>query len=283
MGRGCGRPLAEDAEAAVPEVVPEALLLRGRRERHQRAEADDQRPRPASVAPASHRSLDSGGPMPPPSFSRASAMPCGAGLQAPAFERNRRRARPSAGCARCEFTTVAIAGGPGVDETRARTASWTGGTRASIRIAGRVVSTVVVFLEGWQAHAGSAHASACRCTTASRGPHSRPSRWCRASSAWMGFYDVGRVWVDGERSSKWHHGAGGGVFFTTPGRHSLLSVQVATSEGTRPSTCGAVWSSEEGIRHGSALREGAAARIGPGCRLGFILVVPVRRSRGTRK
>jgi hypothetical protein len=47
----------------------------------------------------------------------------------------------------------------------------------------------------------------------------------------MGFYDVGRVWVDGETSSRWHHGAGGGLFFTTPGRHSLISVQVATSEG----------------------------------------------------
>jgi hypothetical protein len=44
MGPGCRRPLAEDAEAAVPEVVPEPLRLRGRRERHQRAEADDQRP-----------------------------------------------------------------------------------------------------------------------------------------------------------------------------------------------------------------------------------------------
>jgi hypothetical protein len=47
----------------------------------------------------------------------------------------------------------------------------------------------------------------------------------------MGFFDVGRVFVDGETSDRWHHGAGGGLFFTTPGRHSLFSVQVATSEG----------------------------------------------------
>jgi len=46
----------------------------------------------------------------------------------------------------------------------------------------------------------------------------------------MGFYDVGRVWVDGETSRRWHHGAGGGVFFTTPGRHTLITLQVASSE-----------------------------------------------------
>jgi hypothetical protein len=45
-------------------------------------------------------------------------MPCGAGLQAPAFEREQ-EARAAVGrLARCGFTTVAIAGGPGVDETR---------------------------------------------------------------------------------------------------------------------------------------------------------------------
>ena len=47
----------------------------------------------------------------------------------------------------------------------------------------------------------------------------------------MGFYDVGRVFLDGDSSDRWHHGAGGGIYFTTPGRHSLLSVQVARSEG----------------------------------------------------
>jgi hypothetical protein len=47
----------------------------------------------------------------------------------------------------------------------------------------------------------------------------------------MGFYDAGRVFLGGESSDRWHHGAGGGIFFTTPGRHSLMSVQVARSEG----------------------------------------------------
>jgi hypothetical protein len=48
----------------------------------------------------------------------------------------------------------------------------------------------------------------------------------------MGFYDIGRVFLDGDTSDRWHHGAGGGLFFTTPGRHSLLSLQVARSEGS---------------------------------------------------
>jgi Omp85 superfamily domain len=47
----------------------------------------------------------------------------------------------------------------------------------------------------------------------------------------MGFFDVGRVFLDGETSERWHHGAGGGIFFTTPGRHNLVSLQVASSEG----------------------------------------------------
>ena len=47
----------------------------------------------------------------------------------------------------------------------------------------------------------------------------------------MGFYDVGRVFLDRDSSDRWHHGAGGGIFFATPARHSLLSVQVARSEG----------------------------------------------------
>lgn len=47
----------------------------------------------------------------------------------------------------------------------------------------------------------------------------------------MGFFDAGRVFLEGETSDQWHHGAGGGLFFTTPGRHSLVSVQVARSEG----------------------------------------------------
>lgn len=46
----------------------------------------------------------------------------------------------------------------------------------------------------------------------------------------VGFFDIGRVFVDGETSDRWHHGAGGGIFFTTPARHSLFSVQFARSE-----------------------------------------------------
>src|SRR5262249_29498054 len=42
-----------------------------------------------------------------------------------------------------------------------------------------------------------------------------------------GFYDIGRVFLDGETSDRWHHGAGGGIFFATPGRHSLLCIRVA--------------------------------------------------------
>jgi hypothetical protein len=47
----------------------------------------------------------------------------------------------------------------------------------------------------------------------------------------MGLYDIGRVYLDGESSDKWHHGAGGGLFYVTPGRHSLLTLQYARSEG----------------------------------------------------
>ena len=47
----------------------------------------------------------------------------------------------------------------------------------------------------------------------------------------MGFFDVGRVWLEGESSNRWHHGSGGGLFFTTPARHSIVSLQVGTSEG----------------------------------------------------
>jgi outer membrane protein assembly factor BamA len=47
----------------------------------------------------------------------------------------------------------------------------------------------------------------------------------------MGFFDAGRVWLEGESANGWHHGAGGGLFFTTPGRRSIASLQLATSEG----------------------------------------------------
>jgi hypothetical protein len=46
-----------------------------------------------------------------------------------------------------------------------------------------------------------------------------------------GFYDTGRVFLEGETSNKWHYGYGGGVFFTTPARHNLVSFVVGRSEG----------------------------------------------------
>lgn len=47
----------------------------------------------------------------------------------------------------------------------------------------------------------------------------------------MGFVDVGRVFLDGETSKRWHHGTGGGLFFATPGRRNLVSLSIARSEG----------------------------------------------------
>jgi hypothetical protein len=47
----------------------------------------------------------------------------------------------------------------------------------------------------------------------------------------LGFYDVGRVYLEGESSNRWHDGYGGGVFFVTPGRRNLISFSVARSEG----------------------------------------------------
>ncbi|HEX9190107.1 MAG TPA: hypothetical protein VGB87_23725 [Vicinamibacteria bacterium] len=62
-------------------------------------------------------------------------------------------------------------------------------------------------------------------------PLVRTSLLMRGHVGVMGFLDVGRVWLTGESSNRWHHGSGGGLFFTTPGRHSLVSLQVGTSEG----------------------------------------------------
>jgi hypothetical protein len=47
----------------------------------------------------------------------------------------------------------------------------------------------------------------------------------------MGFYDIGRVFLDGESSNRWHHGTGGGFFVATPGRRRLVSFAIARSEG----------------------------------------------------
>ena len=46
----------------------------------------------------------------------------------------------------------------------------------------------------------------------------------------LGFCAVGRVFVSGEDANTWHHGAGGGLFFATPGRHNLFSLSAARSE-----------------------------------------------------
>jgi hypothetical protein len=45
------------------------------------------------------------------------------------------------------------------------------------------------------------------------------------------FYDVGRVFLAGDLAKRWHDGYGGGVFFATPGRHNLITLSVARSEG----------------------------------------------------
>lgn len=50
----------------------------------------------------------------------------------------------------------------------------------------------------------------------------------------FGLYDVGRVYLDGEASDRWHSAAGGGLWITRPGTGSALSLCVASGdEGTR--------------------------------------------------
>ena len=49
-----------------------------------------------------------------------------------------------------------------------------------------------------------------------------------------GFFDVGRVWVDGENSQKWHNGFGGGFYFA-PAQLFLLRATLSYSdEGLYP-------------------------------------------------
>lgn len=45
----------------------------------------------------------------------------------------------------------------------------------------------------------------------------------------LGFHDVGRVWLEGENSDKWHRGVGGGLWFA-PFNMAVISTEVATSE-----------------------------------------------------
>ncbi|MFT7034440.1 MAG: hypothetical protein ACJA2S_002954 [Cyclobacteriaceae bacterium] len=50
----------------------------------------------------------------------------------------------------------------------------------------------------------------------------------------LGFYDVGRVWLEGEQSDKWHKGAGGGIWISPLGK-AVLSFNLAfTEEETLP-------------------------------------------------
>lgn len=46
----------------------------------------------------------------------------------------------------------------------------------------------------------------------------------------FGLADVGRVWVGGETSRRWHHAVGGGVWFSFLNRHNTLSASVAKTE-----------------------------------------------------
>jgi len=46
----------------------------------------------------------------------------------------------------------------------------------------------------------------------------------------FGLADFGRVYLDGERSDRWHHGFGGGVYFVSPNRNNSLELSVAKSE-----------------------------------------------------
>lgn len=47
----------------------------------------------------------------------------------------------------------------------------------------------------------------------------------------FGLADVGRVWIEGEESDRWHRGFGGGVFFASPNRNNSFSIAVARGEG----------------------------------------------------
>lgn len=47
----------------------------------------------------------------------------------------------------------------------------------------------------------------------------------------LGLIDVGRVYLEGEDSQRWHRGVGGGLFFSSPQRRNLFSVALARSEG----------------------------------------------------
>ena len=43
--------------------------------------------------------------------------------------------------------------------------------------------------------------------------------------------DVGRVYLEGETSDRWHHGSGAGLYFASPQGRSSVSLAFARSEG----------------------------------------------------
>lgn len=47
----------------------------------------------------------------------------------------------------------------------------------------------------------------------------------------FGVADVGRVFLEGEDSSRWHRGFGGGIYFTSPRRNNTVGLALARSEG----------------------------------------------------
>jgi len=50
----------------------------------------------------------------------------------------------------------------------------------------------------------------------------------RGSFGLLAFNDLGRVWLDGEHSSKWHHGYGGGFWFS-PFNMGIVTLQYERS------------------------------------------------------
>jgi hemolysin activation/secretion protein len=50
----------------------------------------------------------------------------------------------------------------------------------------------------------------------------------------MGFYDVGRVWNNNEKSDVWHHGVGGGMYFAPASMAIFRFVMGYSKEGWYP-------------------------------------------------
>lgn len=50
----------------------------------------------------------------------------------------------------------------------------------------------------------------------------------------LGFNDIGRVWVEGEQSRRWHHGYGGGLWLAPAKRFVLAACYAYSKEGGMP-------------------------------------------------